>query len=201
MTLWMFVLGAMVGCGSSTPEPPAEAAAARSAKTKGKMKGRKGKARRRRAKAPEVPPVGAAGEVLGELVLTKTEEPAGKPKTPPTVEVAAETEDTAMVIRTNAELKLSWGTDGAQTVGLGKVLGTCAESETRPVGPPGKEKTPLWAVRCQHGDRTIDLFILQIGPRLSVVREVSGKTPEAPATYKPVKRIPLVLGAKIKRDS
>jgi len=225
MTLWMVILGALIGCGSSTPEPTAEAptASARGKQAKRKMKARKRKhkARRRAARRSQMPPVGAAGDVFGELVLTRLEEPSGAPKTAPVAVVdgtadapvledadeadaadaAGEASGTGMVTRTKAELKLRWGTDGAQTVPLGKVKGTCAEGEARPVGPPGKEKTPLWSVQCDTGDKTIDLFILQIGPRISVVREAPGATADAPRTVKPVKRIPLAQGATLKRES
>ena len=240
MTLWMVMLGALIGCGSSTPEPTPGETPAASARGKGKHKGKGRKAKRRRrarGKAPQLKPVGASGDVFGKLVLTQVEEPGRKPN--PTVAPAAgtaegtdaagtaakatpeatagteaagteaadtdaagtETAGTPMVTRTKAELQLRWGTDGTQTVGLGKVRGTCTESDPKPVGPPGKEKTPLWTVRCEDGTNTLDLFILQVGPRISVVRETPGATPDAPKVFKPVKRIPLVEGATLKRES
>lgn len=225
MTLWMVLLGALIGCGSSTPEPTQTEAPAAKARAKGKHK-KKGKRRmkaKRRRKATQVAPVGAAGEVVGTLVLTKVEEPArrlaktatntapgtatattdappanGAAATPP--EGTADASGTPMVTRTKAELELRWGTDGTATVGLGKVKGTCTEGEREPIGPEGKEKTPLWTVRCADGSRDIELYILQVGPRITVVREVPGATPEAPATFNPVKRIKLAQGATLKRE-
>ncbi|MEO0602916.1 MAG: hypothetical protein AAF211_15860, partial [Myxococcota bacterium] len=210
MSLWMVLLGTLLGCGSSTPEPASTEAPA-AARGKAKRKFAKNKRRRmkgkRKGKAQRQAPIGAAGEVLGELVLTKMEEPVRKPQAAPakpaTPEAQAapaeaadgvEAEGTEMVTRTKAELKLRWGADGTDTVSLGKVRGTCTEGDTKPIGPAGKEKTPLWTVRCDDGSKEIELFILQIGPKISVVREVPGTTPEAQATFKPVKRIPLVQG-------
>lgn len=213
MSLMMVVLGALIGCGWSTPEPtqpePTVGARAKRRPAKRKGKGKSAKFRRgRKAKARRaaMTPVGAAGDVNGTLVLTTLEEPARvvRPAPGPQAEAegTAEAEPaTPMVTRTKAELKLSWGDDGASTVSLGKVRGTCTDAPTAPVGPPGQEKTPLWTVRCIDGERTLDLYILQVGRRISVVRELDQPTPEGAKAFKPVKRIPLVEGAVLRRDS
>ncbi len=213
MTLWMVLLGATLGCGWSTPEPaPTEAptsAARENAKGKARGKRKMKMKRRRRAKAKHrAAAVGGSGDVMGTLVLTEVEEPVRR--TAPTAAPAASAEPSAeggdaggtpMVTRTKAELKLVWAGDGSATVGLGKIKGTCSEGATKPIGPVGREKMPLWTVHCKDGEKVVDLFILQVGQRISVVREIPGASEDAPATFKPVKRVPLVEGATLKRAS
>ncbi|MEN0064793.1 MAG: hypothetical protein AAGA48_21790 [Myxococcota bacterium] len=211
MTLWMVILGALVGCGSSTTQPTSADNPTASARGKakvgkrGKRRGGRFKGKRRKGgkqKGPRMAPVGASGDVMGKLVLTKLEEPVKKANPTPTPEgTAGEAAATSMITRTKAELQLTWGENKAQTVGLGKVRGTCTDAPIRPVGNAGKEKTPLWTVRCADGDKSLELFILQVGQRISVVRESPGATPDAPKVFKPVKRIPLAQGATLKREA
>ncbi len=214
------MLTLLTGC-SSTPEPAADAPAAQAkkaaktdkgAKNKGAKggkaakagKGAKGKAAKgkKAAGASKLQPVGAAGPVVGELKLSPVED---APKAPPAPAAApgegeeAAPAEVATVARTQADLLLTFGEAGEATVTLGKVKGTCAELPPEPVGPEGKQQTPLWTLRCGEGDKTVDLFVLQVGDGISVVRAVPPTTEGQAATWRPVKRVPLAKGAELQR--
>lgn len=75
--MWSLIITLLLpGC-STPPEAPAPAVRA-PAKAKGKLKAGKGK-----VKAPVAAPLGIAGPVTGELLLTVIDAPIGRPPTPP----------------------------------------------------------------------------------------------------------------------
>jgi len=177
----MIALAWVSGC-FSEPEPPAaptqeKVAKSKPGKAKSKAKGKKPGAK------PTVPAVGASGPVVGALVLTPVEPaptPAGK---------------------THVAVDLTFGEDGSATVELGKVNGTCSEVASESVGPEGREQVPTWTLRCKHReDRTVDLFILQTGKFMSLIKFVESTEPNGKSRFVPIKRIPLADGATLTRD-
>ncbi|MBX2799566.1 MAG: hypothetical protein KTR31_17955 [Myxococcales bacterium] len=177
-------MAALWGCGASSSGEEEGAKTEQVAKAKGK---RKHFPRSKKGKAKPMDPVGAAGPVVGSLSLKEV------PVTDP--EGGEATEET----RTEAKLALTFGEDGTAEVDLGSIKGKCAEVERVPVGPKGKEQTPLWSIQCGEGDKSANLYVQQVGSMLLVVRAFQPLKEGAPVRYRPVKRIPMVDGAKLER--
>ncbi|HHO53109.1 MAG TPA: hypothetical protein ENK18_20100 [Deltaproteobacteria bacterium] len=212
------------GAATKARKAPGEA---RQAKGRPQRGAKAGGARAAGAGAPQAPlaPVGAAGPVLGTLRLVVTggaadegapagAEPAAagtEPGGQQAADVAATPAGTAPAgaggaqarakPQTAASLVLSYGEGGETEVALGSVDGTCDQIEPVLVGPEGKQQLPLWAVRCGEAGEAANLYILQIGSNISVVREIPSSGEGVPIRYRPVKRVPLVKGAQLKRRS
>lgn len=183
---------ALVACGSPEPAPtPLPPPPARSkAKSKppvrakaktGNMVPGKGKAKapaRGKAGMKRPPPVGGPGENKGFLVLEVS---------------GAEAE-----LKTDASVVLAWGEGEATKVHLGEVEGRCTSVAPQPVGPEGRQHTPLWTVSCDHMGTMTELYVLQVKTLLAVVR--GGPAEGRPMAYKPVRRVPLRPGATLVRD-
>jgi hypothetical protein len=208
--MWSLIVALLMpGC-SSPPEPPAPVKQVPARGKAGKGKTAKGK-----AKSPVAPPIGVAGDVTGELVLTVVDAQVGTPPAPVPVPAPAPAPTPApaepapapapapvpappvMVKRTTAEMTLTFSDGTSQKVMLGTVPGVCTEAVPTPVGPAGAQKTPLWSVRCVDGAKTSELAILQAADLLTVVRLAPGG---GGATMpKPVKRIRLAQGAVLQK--
>jgi hypothetical protein len=163
---------------------------------------------------PMPAPVGAAGPVAGVLTLTTEQVPVTPPAPAPTpapppadgaappaegappAPAPAPVEGAPMKTVTNASMALTWGEAGKADVKLGQVDGTCAVVPSVPVGPVGRQHTPLWTVSCDDGTAKSELYILQVNNLLAVVRGAEGA---APGAFKPVRRVPLVAGAMVER--
>ncbi|MCB9688729.1 MAG: hypothetical protein H6738_18765 [Alphaproteobacteria bacterium] len=180
MLVWTVVLS-LAGCTTAEPPPPTPRlgrppAGARVKAAKAKAKGKV---------APTGPPVGVAGPVEGELLLTAEGPPAGGAPTP-----------TSPV--TQASLSLSFSNGTTQQVPLGRVAGTCTELEPRPVGPVGSQVESLWSVSCVDATGPHEVHLVQKDAQLLVGKTVA--TGHGP-TIKLFKRIRLAPGAIVKRKS
>lgn len=222
------LLAALIGCGGepTTPQPqpkpavpqgaeaPKRAPVKAKAKTGNMVPGR-GKAKAPRGKAPGMgrgkrpapggalpKPIGAAGPVKGTLVLEVKEVDLPAPPPPAPVGEGAEPVPApapAKKTSTDASIALAWGEGQTADAKLGSVDGVCTSVPPAPVGPEGRERTPMWTVSCEHEGQTSQLYILQVGNVLAVVRGVPTGNEAKPTAYKPVRRIRLVPGATIER--
>ena len=174
-TLW--------GCGGCNDQPAPIG--------RGPVPIRQGSPPRTKAKIPPVPPVGAEGPVVGTLFLETTPADGGE---------GGDGEADPTPQKTSAALALTFGETGEAKVELGQVDGTCDELDPVPVGPEGKQHTPLWTVRCGVGDDKDELYILQIADTIAVIREVPPTAEGQRATYRPVNRVPLAKGALLQRS-
>jgi hypothetical protein len=141
------------------------------------------------------PPIGVAGPATGELKLVLVE-----PEVP--IEAPAETIPGAPPPptgkQTQATLDFAFSDGTTKEIPVGKVPGNCTETEPKPIGPEGKQQTPLWAVQCVDGETTVDIAIAQIGQSVSVLR--APKAPEGVTPqYKIVKRVRLVPGVTLSK--
>lgn len=224
-----FLLAALLGCGADAPPPapqPKPAQQARKAPVKAKAKtGNLGPQQAGRGKAhpprrgvapagkPLPPPIGGAGAVKATLVLevAKAESTPPAPQPAPAPEGGAPVEGEAPApapapapestakVESTALVKLAWGEGQSAEASLGTVDGTCTSVEPAPVGPEGRERTPMWTVSCEHEGATSELYILQIGNLLAVVRGTPTGDEAKPMAYKPVRRVRLAPGAKLER--
>lgn len=198
----------LVAC--STPEPPAKpvapVAAQKAAKQKGAPKGAKtakggksakgqpagakaaGAKAKAAPKAPAPKPIGAPGPVVGELKLA-----AAAPAAPAGADAAPGP------AKTEASLALGFADGQTTTVALGAVEGTCAEIAPVPVGPAGKQKTPTWSVKCTDGGASSEVYVLQLGKTVTVVKATPDPAGAAAPKFRIVKRVPLVDGATLER--
>lgn len=188
--------------GEKKPPVRAKAKTGNMAPGKAKQPARGGKAKAAPTRGAPMPdPVGAQGVVQGELVLLATEVPAAPPTPPPTPPAegappAPPPVEGAPRAVTDASMILTWGDEGKAQVSLGQVDGTCTSIDPVPVGPQGKQHTPLWTVRCDDAGKSVELYVLQVNNLLAVVR-MEGTA--GPGAYKVVRRVPLVAGAKLEK--
>lgn len=178
MLIWTLVLS-LSGC--TTAEPPAPPPRLGRPPAGARVKAAKA------AKAAKVkaagPPIGVAGPVEGELLLTAEAPPAGGTPTPPAPVTAA-------------SLALTFSNGATQQVPLGRVAGTCSELEPRPVGPVGSQIESLWSVSCVDAAGSHEVHLVQKESQLLVGETV--QTGHGP-TIKLFKRIRLAPGAIVKR--
>lgn len=149
--------------------------------------------------APAGAPGAPAGAPAPEEASAEPAAPAAEPGTPD--EAVAGQAAPGAKTQTAASLLLTYGEGGQTEVSLGRVDGTCTQLEPAPVGPEGKQQMPLWTVRCGVEGQQSDLYILQLGSNISVIREVPSSGEGVPTRYRPVKRVPLAKGAQLKRQS
>lgn len=177
------------GCGMFQAEDPAPSPVAEApARLDGRAgkHGKRGKHGKHKRPVMTGDPVGAEGPVAGSLAFED------KP---------AEGDNPAM---TAVTLDLTWGEDGSHQVDLGAYPGPCAEVEPTPVGQPGRERTPMWAIRCgpPEAETPSEVFLMQVGASLSVIQRVepSKQFPDRPR-FRPVAKLPLVAGAELEKGS
>ena len=201
-TLFLMLLAMLPGC--STPEKDAVTDAVVPSKdakpppksAKGKQKAGKGKTakggKNGKTQPPAgPPPIGSPGPATGELKLVLNEIPV---EVPDPIIPGAPPPPSGKTTQATITFAFSDGT--TKDVPVGKVPGNCTEAVPKPIGPDGKEQTPLWAVQCVDGDSTVDIAIAQLGQSVSVLRApkaAEGVTPQ----YKIVKRVRLVPGVTL----
>ena len=175
--IWI-VLSSLLACSTPAPTPTAGPAANRQNKQAAKGHKQKGKQKsKQKAKAAgKMPkPIGVAGPLLGALSLTESE---GK---------------------TEAKLKLTFE-GGDEEVLLGKVPGTCAQTEPTPVGPEGKEQLPIWSVICTFGEKKANIVVAQVGDLIITMREEPKRPGMTTPRFRPVRRTKLAKGAMLYRE-
>jgi hypothetical protein len=164
--LWIVLL--LGGCMTESPPVPGQDRPPRAKAGKQPQAGNKRlpPTARQPAKAPSKP-IGIAGALTGELVLTPPEGAAKK---------------------TKAELSLTWQGGAAKPM-LGLAPGTCEAGEPQPLA----DGVALWWATCTHDEAVADFAVMQVGGNLVVRRAKRVETGKP--DWVEVRKLPLAEGA------